>query len=112
MPDFSSLGALIALAILTEATIQFFIMDTPAFVSAVVKNTEFTPDFSPFTLRCISAVIAIAYAYNMNLDIFELLGFPSRIPYIGIIATGIIASRGSNFVHDFIKRYYNRTNIT
>lgn len=75
-------------------------MDTPALFKNVIKNTEFTPNFSPFALRCISAVIAIAYAFNMDLDIFKILGFSSKVPYIGIIASGIIASRGSNSIHD------------
>jgi len=45
-------------------------------------------------------VIALAYA----MDILSLFGVTSKVPYVGQILTGILLSRGSNYIFDFIKR--------
>ncbi len=38
-----------------------------------------------------------------GVDLFKQLGLPIPIPYVGPMLTGIIASRGSNVVHDIFK---------
>ncbi|ASW43647.1 hypothetical protein [Clostridium isatidis] len=55
-------------------------------------------------------VISIIITISTDLDIFELLKINNKIPYLGIILTGILVSRGSNFVHDLIVKLTN--NIT
>jgi hypothetical protein len=32
------------------------------------------------------------------------VGLEAHIPYVGLVATGIFASRGSNYVHDLIDK--------
>jgi len=39
----------------------------------------------------------------IDVDIFRQLGFAEKIPYLGSVLTGVIVSRGSNFVHDIFK---------
>ena len=41
-------------------------------------------------------VIAVAYKF----DLPKYLNFESHIPYVGSILTGILLSRGSNYLHD------------
>lgn len=98
MIDFSSLGALMALALFTEATVQLILKDTSHTVGKIINNTN--PTFSAPLLRLLSALVGVLYACNMGLDIFVILGYPSKYSAIGTIATGLIASRGSNFLHD------------
>jgi hypothetical protein len=43
-------------------------------------------------------------SWNYNVDVFTLVGLEGNIPVIGPIVTGLIASRGSNLVSDFIGR--------
>ena len=50
----------------------------------------------------LSLIIGIIIAFTMDIDMLKLLGHDPQIKYVGIIATGIIGSRGANFVHDFI----------
>jgi hypothetical protein len=45
-------------------------------------------------------VVGIAVALSTGLDILSLVNIPVKIPAIGIVLTGILISRGSNFIHD------------
>jgi hypothetical protein len=48
--------------------------------------------------------IALLLAIGTKLDLLVLLGIKTSIPYLGIVLTGILISRGSNFVHDLLVR--------
>ncbi|MBU5456019.1 hypothetical protein [Caproiciproducens sp. MSJ-32] len=52
-------------------------------------------------------VISILITISTGLDIFKLLKINNKIPYLGIILTGILVSRGSNFIHDLIVKVTN-----
>lgn len=106
MPDFASLWSLLVLAILTEASVQFFILDTYKPLNKVLRLEEEIP--SQPAIRWLSALIGIAYAFNMSIDIFVILGFPSKVPLIGTVSTGLVASRGSNYIHDLMESISNR----
>jgi uncharacterized protein YacL len=48
--------------------------------------------------------VVIALVFGLNL--FQILGFTVQLPalwLVGVILTGILLSRGSNFVHDLFK---------
>lgn len=61
-----------------------------------------TDNFSWKMLLSISIGIIVAIAYKLDLP--EHLGVTSNIPYIGCVLTGILISRGSNYVYDLIYR--------
>ena len=44
-------------------------------------------------------IIAVAYKF----DLPKYLNMESQIPYVGCILTGILISRGSNYVYDTLK---------
>lgn len=46
-------------------------------------------------------------AIGGNIDFMATVGVPIKIPYIGLICTGILISRGSNFMHDLIQNVSN-----
>ncbi|GAB4490893.1 MAG: hypothetical protein OHK0031_14160 [Anaerolineales bacterium] len=50
-----------------------------------------------------SLAVGILVCLFTGVDLFKELGFSGQIPYLGSVLTGIIASRGSNFVHDIFK---------
>ncbi|KEH96125.1 hypothetical protein [Clostridium massiliodielmoense] len=52
-------------------------------------------------------VISIVLALDTGIDILSLAGVPTRIPYVGIILTGIVISRGANFTHDIVSAINN-----
>lgn len=47
----------------------------------------------------LGTLLTIAY----QLDMLAALGMVSTIPYVGYIVTGILISRGSNYLFDLIK---------
>lgn len=51
-----------------------------------------------------SLIIGILVCILVNIDIFTIVQIPVNIPIIGCILTGIIISRGANFLHDLINR--------
>ena len=51
----------------------------------------------------ISIVIGVLVAAAYHADILELAGMETQVPYLGSILTGILISRGSNYIFDLIK---------
>lgn len=48
-------------------------------------------------------VIGILVALAYNIDLFAMAGLTSVVPFVGCILTGVLISRGSNYVFDLIK---------
>jgi len=53
-------------------------------------------------LFLITAGLGIAAAVGYHADIFAILGFDSRIPWLGEILTGILCGRGANYMYTLI----------
>ena len=49
-------------------------------------------------------VLSIILAVVTKADLFELLRLNIFIPILGSIFTGILISRGANFIHDLLKK--------
>ncbi len=49
-------------------------------------------------------VLSIIISLLTGIDIFSTFGIIMQIPYASSILTGIIASRGANFIHDLMKK--------
>lgn len=47
----------------------------------------------------LGVLVSVAY----QIDLFDIVGMESTIPYVGIVLTGILISRGSNYVYELIK---------
>ena len=51
-----------------------------------------------------SLVISIVVCVLTGVDVFEIIGLPIKVAFVGSIFTGIIAARGANFVNDLFTR--------
>ena len=51
----------------------------------------------------LALIVGIIVCLLTDTDIFKLVGLAINIPLVGTILTGIMASRGSNVVHDIFK---------
>ena len=49
-------------------------------------------------------VVGIGVALLTNTNIFELLGIPIAYDVIGVVLTGVLLGRGSNYIHDLMSR--------
>lgn len=46
-------------------------------------------------------------AIGSNIDFLAAVGLPMDIPYVGRILTGLLISRGANFMHDLLENLNN-----
>lgn len=49
-----------------------------------------------------TVLVGILLALLTGMDIFKALGMPLYVPLVGNILTGLLLSRGANFMHDII----------
>ena len=49
-----------------------------------------------------AVILGILIAAAGKLDIFVFIGVPLSVNYLGCILTGLLISRGANFVHDIL----------
>lgn len=47
-------------------------------------------------------IIGLVVTFTLQLDLFVILEFNECVGVMGIIATGILVSRGGNFIHDLM----------
>ncbi len=57
-------------------------------------------------------VIGLLMALGTGMDIMELVGIPMKVPYLGNILTGLLISRGANFIHDLLASAGNMNQST
>ena len=81
---------MIMMTVLVEGIITYF---NEFFVSG---NASWQMIFS----LVLGIVVAIAYKF----DLPRYLNMESNIPYVGCILTGILISRGSNYIYDLISK--------
>ena len=46
--------------------------------------------------------VGVLIAFGSGLDLPAMVGIPMSIPYLGIILTGVLISRGAGFAHDLL----------
>ena len=75
------------------------------FVEALIQTLKPVYDKSKgFNIDpTLSLVAGISLCLLTNTDIFNTVGFPIPVPFVGNILTGVLASRGSNVAHDVFK---------
>jgi len=47
-------------------------------------------------------IVSLVICIGTQLDILRLLEIKTTIPFLGVILTAILISRGSNFIHDLL----------
>lgn len=74
-------------------------------VEAIWENLKMVYDKKKLNVNMIgSLVLGIIICSLSKIDIFSIVGLNLFIPFIGSIFTGIIVSRGANFVNDLFKK--------
>lgn len=78
-------------------------------VEAIWENLKMLWENGKISInRCGSLILAIVICVLASIDIFPIVGIAIKIPYIGAILTGIIVSRGANFVNDLFNKLSNK----
>lgn len=58
--------------------------------------------------QIIAVLFGVAISFAYCLDIPALVGIESHIAYVGNVLTGILISRGSNYIHDLYKNLISK----
>ena len=83
------------LAILAEALIEY---------TKTIANMVKTGEKHTAIMQCVAIVVGILLAYEFGGSIFEYLGIAVKHYLVGIVITGILVSRGSNYISDIITK--------
>lgn len=94
-----NISGIIAVAILIEGLVEY-----GKTIGDMVENGEKKTAIT----QCITIIVGILLMFAFDKDLFAVIGMPVN-HYIGIMLTGIIASRGSNYVSDFIGKLGQKT---
>lgn len=84
----------------------FFIEGLVEFVKQIVdadKSIKYT--------YILSIVLGITTCCVFNLNLLSLLDINTSVPFAGNIVSGFIISRGSNYLNDFVSKFFNKGNI-
>lgn len=74
-------------------------------IEAIWENIKMVWQNGKFSIDKIgSLVISILICILAKIDIFPIVNLSIMVPVIGSILTGIIVSRGANFVHDLLNK--------
>lgn len=65
-------------------------------------NEFFVSGIAPWQM-IFSVSLGIIIAVSYKFDLLKYMNMESQIPYVGCILTGILISRGSNYVYDTLK---------
>ena len=86
-----NISSVVIMSVVTEAIVTY----TKTFV--VDKKIK----WQIIAAAVFSIVICIAY----GLDIPQMAGVSTSIPFVGNVITGILVSRGSNYIYDLLKKF-------
>jgi hypothetical protein len=57
-------------------------------------------------MRYVALLVGLALALAYRLDvIYEAFGYVAIWPWVGVVITGLVIGRGSNYLHDFWETY-------
>lgn len=74
-------------------------------VEAIWETLKMTWQEGKININTIGAlIVGIAVSILAKIDIFAMQGITLSIPLIGWILTGILMSRGANFIHDLFNK--------
>ena len=73
-------------------------------IEAIIEylNAVLFKKFSPQYI--LSIVFGAAFSVLYGLDLLAILGLETSVPYVGMILTGILLSRGSNYITHLVKK--------
>lgn len=91
---------IIVLAIVVEALVEY-----GKSLAAACRNGG----WRSVALQLAAMAVAVLLCFAAGADLFAVLGVELAAPWVGILLTGIFASRGSNYMNDFISKIRDET---
>ena len=74
-------------------------------VEAIWENLKMLYDKDKININMIgSLTLGMLVCILARINVFDIVGIGLTIPFFGYVLTGIIVSRGANFVNDLFKK--------
>lgn len=74
-------------------------------IEAVWENLKMLYDKDKININMIgSLTLGMLVCILARINVFDIVGIGLTIPFFGYVLTGIIVSRGANFVNDLFKK--------
>lgn len=89
-----NIAVIIAVAVLIEGLVEY---------GKNIANMFYDGDKKTAITQIVTIVVGIALAFAFNANMFVPLGLTVN-NYVGMVLTGIVMSRGSNYVSDLISK--------
>ncbi len=97
----SGIVLILTLAVTTEGLVEYG--------KSLVKAVKGQNKGAAMKQLCAMA-ICVGLCFAAQADIFRELGITLQSPWVGVVITGIIGSRGSNYVSDFLGKIQKTRN--
>lgn len=85
----------IVLAIIVEAVVEYGKSIGKGFAEGQWKTAG---------LQLAAIAVAVVLCFAADVDVFAIIGLQFAWPWLGIVLTGVVISRGANYTSDFIQR--------
>ena len=86
---------IMVLAIMVEALIEY---------AKTIGRFVVQGEWKTAITQAVAILLAVLLCFMTGGDLFTLIGIDFIWPWLGTLLTGIIISRGANYVSDFVKR--------
>lgn len=91
--------SMIALSIIMAVTVEGLVELGKSIGKAVLDGDRKTA-----ATQLAALAVSCALCLAAGADVYAALGVTFAAPWLGMVLTGVLASRGSNYIADFIKR--------
>lgn len=76
-------------------------------VEGITENLKMLFPDQSLVGNLVPIIVAVLFSVSFSVNIFDHLGFVSIVPFLGEIGTGLLVSRGSNYIHDLVSMLNN-----
>lgn len=88
---------IIALAIVTEALVEY---------GKSIARAVLNKDRKAWATQVVAIAVSVMLCLATGADIFQVVGITFAWPWVGVVLTGILGSRGANYLNDFISKLH------
>ena len=91
--------SMIALSIIMAVTVEGLVE-----LGKSIGKAALDGDRKTAVTQLSALLVSCALCLAAGADVYAALGVAFAAPWLGMVLTGVLASRGSNYIADFIKR--------
>ena len=88
----------LVLAVLVEALIEY---------AKTIGKMVTDGDIKTAVTQMVAIVVAVALCFATGADLFTAVDITFTWPWIGVVLTGVLGSRGANYLSDLVKKLQN-----